>query len=56
MESDHELVKVTRNPTWEPKEMMEHWEHFKEKFELYESMLVPPPNDLATYRATRVPD
>ena len=26
--------------------MMEHWERFKDKVELYEFMLVPPPNDL----------
>jgi hypothetical protein len=43
--SNHELVRVTWSPTWEPTELMETWESFKEKVEEYLSMQTPSPAD-----------
>jgi hypothetical protein len=43
--SQHELLKVTWSPTWEPKELMHSWASFQQMIQIYEAKQIAPPLD-----------
>jgi len=40
--SQHELLKVTWSPTWEPKELLHSWTSFRQMIQIYEANCTPP--------------
>jgi len=40
--SQHELLKVTWSPTWEPKELMHSWASFQQMIQIYEAKQIVP--------------
>ena len=44
-ELQHELLKVTWSPTWEPKELMHSWASFRQMLQTYEAKQIAPPLD-----------
>jgi len=43
--SQHELLKVTWRPTWEPKELLQSWASFWQMIQIYEAKQIAPPLD-----------
>ena len=40
--SQHELLKVTWSPTWEPKELLHSWASFQQMTQIYETKQIAP--------------